>query len=103
MTDNKIVREKLENLLDSIHAQYGSDLTNELISRLENTINDFNEEVESLLNELKENASLKEKLMDDIKAGKEVEEQSDSNDSGTEKTEEAKEMSEWEKRVEALS
>jgi len=104
MTDNQVVREKLENLLDGAHAQYGTDLTSELISRLKNTISDFNEEVESLLNELKENASLKEKLMGDIKAGKvEEEEETDSNDSETDSPEEVKEMSDWEKRLEALS
>ncbi len=99
MSDNQIIREKLVSVLEGVHEQYGSDLTNELITRLENTISDFNEEVELLLNDLKENASLKEKLMEDIKSGKpEVEESTDSDS-----TEEVKEMSEWEKRLESLS
>lgn len=98
MSDNQIIREKLVSVLEGVHEQYGSDLTNELITRLENTISDFNEEVELLLNDLKENASLKEKLMEDIKSGKpEVEESTDSDS-----TEEVKEMSEWEKRLESL-
>jgi len=99
ISDNQIVREKLVSVLEGVHEHYGSDLTNELITRLENTISDFNEEVELLLNDLKENASLKEKLMEDIKSGKPEVEESTESDS----TEEVKEMSEWEKRLESLS
>jgi len=70
MANNRILSEKLESLLQGIHEQYGNALTDELIARLEYTIADFNEEIDSLMNDLKENASLKEKLMEDIKSGK---------------------------------
>jgi len=70
MANNRILSEKLESLLQGIHEQYGNSLTDELIARLEYTIADFNEEIDSLMTDLKENASLKEKLMEDIKSGK---------------------------------
>lgn len=99
MSADYILREKLETLLQGINVNYGKILTNELLSRLENTITDFNDEVLSLLNDLKENATLKEKMMEDIKAGKTEEQTSDKRSS----VEETKEMSEWEKRLETLS
>ena len=100
MANNRILREKLENLLQGIHEQYGNALTDELIARLEYTIADFNEEIDSLMNDLKENASLKEKLMEDIKSGKTEEKTVDPTEYSAE---EVKEMSEWEKRLESLS
>ena len=100
MENNVIISEKLESLLQGIHEQYGAALTDELIARLENTIADFNEEVDLLMNELKENASLKEKLMADIKSGKTEEKPVAQSE---EPVEEEKEMSAWEKRLESLS
>ena len=100
MTNNRILSEKLESLLQGIHEQYGNALTDELIARLEYTIADFNEEIDSLMNDLKENASLKEKLMEDIKSGK-TEEKIVENTEDSE--EEVKEMSAWEKRLEKLN
>ena len=100
MANNRILSEKLESLLQGIHEQYGNALTDELIARLEYTIADFNEEIDSLMNDLKENASLKEKLMEDIKSGK-TEEKIVENTEDSE--EEVKEMSAWEKRLEKLN
>jgi hypothetical protein len=100
MANNRILSEKLESLLQGIHEQYGNALTDELIARLEYTIADFNEEIASLMNDLKENASLKEKLMEDIKSGK-TEEKIVENTEDSE--EEVKEMSAWEKRLEKLN
>jgi len=99
MANNRILSEKLESLLQGIHEQYGNALTDELIARLEYTIADFNEEIDSLMNDLKENASLKEKLMEDIKSGKNEKNDEPKEDSA----EEVKEVSEWEKRLEGLS
>ena len=100
MANNRILSEKLESLLQGIHEHYGNALTDELIARLEYTIADFNEEIDSLMNDLKENASLKEKLMEDIKSGK-TEEKIVENTEDSE--EEVKEMSAWEKRLEKLN
>ena len=100
MANNRILSEKLESLLQGIHEQYGNSLTDELIARLEYTIADFNDEIDSLMTDLTENASLKEKLMEDIKSGKTEEKTVDSTEYNAE---EEKEMSEWEKRLESLS
>ena len=100
MANNRILREKIESLLQGIHEQYGNELTDELIARLENSIADFNEEVDSLMHELKENASLKEKLMEDIKSGKTEEKTVEKTEDSAE---EVKEISEWEKRLEKIS
>ena len=100
MANNRILSEKLESLLQGIHEQYGNSLTDELIARLEYTIADFNEEIDSLMNDLKENASLKEKLVEDIKSGQTEEKTVDPTEYSAE---EVKEMSEWEKRLESLS
>lgn len=102
MSDNGILNEKLKNLLQGINEQYGSTLTDELIVRLENTIIDFNEEVDLLMNELKENATIKEKMMADIKSGKKSE-KSNEETPDVNSEEDALEMSEWEKRLESLS
>ena len=100
MANNRILSEKLESLLQGIHEQYGNALTDELITRLEYTIADFNEEIDLLMNELKENASLKEKLMAEIKSEKTEEKTVDPT---KDSAEEVKELSEWEKRLEKLS
>lgn len=102
MSDNGILNEKLKTLLQGINEQYGSTLTDELIVRLENTIIDFNEEVDALMNELKENATIKEKMMADIKSGKKSE-KSNEQTPDIDSEEDVQEMSEWEKRLESLS
>ncbi len=99
MPEDYILREKLETLLKGVNKNYGKILTGELLSRLDNTIADFNDEVLSLMNDLKENATLKEKMLADIKAGK-TEELTPEKQTPVE---EEKEMSEWEKRLETLS
>jgi len=99
MSNNVIISEKLNSLMQDIHGQYGTLLTNELIARLKETIADFNDEVDALMNELKENAALKEKLMADIKLGKAEETSVEPN---ADSADEIKDVSEWEKRLEKL-
>lgn len=100
MANSEILNEKLDSLLQGIQKQYGTALTDELIARLENTITEFNEEVDQLMNELKEIASQKEKMLADIKAGKTQEKTIEPSEDSVE---EEKEMSAWEKRLEKLS
>ena len=102
MSDKVILNEKLKSLLQGINEQYGSTLTDELIVRLENTILDFNEEVDSLMNKLNENATIKEKMMAEIKSGK-TEDISNEQTPDNVSEEDVQEMSEWEKRLESLS
>ena len=61
---------KLDDLLDGINASYGQSLLDELMSRLEATIDDFNKEVDTLMNSLKKSSEEKENLIQQIKAGK---------------------------------
>lgn len=95
---------KLDDLLDGINASYGQSLLDELMSRLEATIDDFNKEVDTLMNSLKKSSEEKENLIQQIKAGKTLE--ADAEGEPTEDkpdTDEDRELSEWEKRLEGIS
>ena len=95
---------KLDDLLDGINASYGQSLLDELMVRLETTIDDFNKEVDDLMDVLKKSSDEKEALMQKIKSG-------DLQDSAQPPSEtdvsdipsEEKELSEWEKRLEGMS
>ncbi|MCH8012013.1 MAG: hypothetical protein IIA61_08725 [Candidatus Marinimicrobia bacterium] len=89
--------EKLDDLLDGINATYGTALMDELISRLEQTVSEFNKEVQSLMNTLKENSEKKGELLEKIKAG-----EFDTLEEKVEETKAKQEMSEWERRLESM-
>ena len=95
---------KLDDLLDGINASYGQSLLDELMSRLEATIDDFNKEVDTLMDSLKKSSEEKEKLIQQIKAGKTPKPDAEG-ESTSEKPEieEDRELSEWEKRLEGMS
>ena len=96
---------KLDDLLDGINSSYGQSLLDELMSRLEATINDFNKEVDDLMGSLKKSSEEKEKLIEKIKAGEptKAEEKSSDQVDQVEDGEEKRELSEWEKRLEGIS
>ena len=96
---------KLDDLLDGINSSYGQALLDELMSRLEATINDFNKEVDELMGSLKKSSEEKEKLIEKIKAGDplKVEEKSSDQVEEAEDGEEKRDLSEWEKRLEGIS
>ena len=96
---------KLDDLLDGINSSYGQALLDELMSRLEATINDFNKEVDDLMGSLKKSSEEKEKLIEKIKAGEppKVEEKSSDQAEDAEDGEEKRDLSEWEKRLEGIS
>ena len=48
------LKSQLNDLLDGINNVYGQDLMEELLKRLEKTVEDFNEEVSGLMSRLKE-------------------------------------------------
>lgn len=56
------LKDKLDDLLDGIHESYTSVLMDELISRLERTVNDFNLEVKELMSLLKEEPKKRKKF-----------------------------------------
>ncbi len=91
----KYLNKKLDDLLDGINDTYGKALVDELTFRLENTIKDFDKEVQSLLSNLKANTEKKEKLLKEIK-------QSQRDDSPSQKPGSKQELSEWERRLESI-
>ena len=99
---------KLDDLLDGINASYGQSLLDELMSRLEATIDDFNKEVDILMDSLKKSSEEKEKLIQKIKAGKTPKADAEGADAGKStgdksEIEEDRELSEWEKRLEGIN
>jgi cell division septum initiation protein DivIVA len=98
------LQNKLDDLLDGINASYGQSLLDELMIRLEATIDDFNKEVDDLMDSLKKSSDEKEKILQQIKSG-EVENSKDEapQSADTESADEKKELSEWEKRLEGIS
>ena len=64
---------KLDDLLDGISESYGTLLMEELISRLESTITDFNNEMTSVFEYLKEKESNRQAMLRKIKSGESVE------------------------------
>ena len=98
------LQNKLDDLLDGINASYGQSLLDELMIRLEATIDDFNKEVDDLMDSLKKSSDEKEKLLQQIKSG-EIENSKDNEpqSASSESIEEKQELSEWEKRLEGIS
>ena len=99
------LQNKLDDLLDGINASYGQSLLDELMIRLEATIDDFNKEVDDLMDSLKKSSDEKEKLLQQIKSGEmeKTGEPSSSDDINEGSTTEKTELSEWEKRLEGIS
>ena len=106
--DNQAGREnylndKLDNLLSGINATYGQILLDELMIRLQRTITDFNEEVQSIMDDLKVSSERRNHLIHDLMEGKDLSpSKTDSNESDESdvSSNDAPEMSEWEKRLE---
>ena len=98
------LQNKLDDLLDGINASYGQSLLDELMIRLEATIDDFKKEVDDLMDSLKKSSDEKEKLLQQIKSG-EIEDPKDDNSQSaeSESSEDKQELSEWEKRLEGIS
>ena len=98
------LQNKLDDLLDGINASYGQSLLDDLMIRLEATIDDFNKEVDDLMDSLKKSSDEKEKLLQQIKSG-EIEDSKDENPQSADSvsSEDKQELSEWEKRLEGIS
>jgi len=97
------LNEKLDNLLSGINATYGQVLLEELMIRLQRTITDFNEEVQSIMDDLKVSSERRSHLIHDLMEGKELSPgkiDTDEPDESDVSSDNAAEMSEWEKRLE---
>ena len=90
--------DKLDDLMDGINDSYGTVLMDELISQLERTVSKFNEEVQILMGQLKNNSERREGLLEKIKSGVLGETPADTPQPVSEK----KEMSAWELKLEEM-
>ena len=105
--DNKDSRqnylnEKLDNLLSGINNTYGQVLLDELVTRLQRTLDDFNEEVQEIVGDLKESSDRRNQIIHDLMEGKEATQSEDvpKPESGITSGPDTSEMSEWERRLE---
>ena len=98
------LNEKLDDLLEGINSSYGEELFNELVLRLERTINDFNEEISELTEAVKGNsekrAEIIHTLMENSDSIATTQNSQDNTAEGSNLDSEI--MSEWEKRLEGL-
>ena len=95
------LNEKLDNLLSGINASYGQVLLDELVTRLQRTLADFNEEVGGIMGDLKESSDRRNQIIHDLMEGNETSSGSAPSDGG-ETPAGGAEMSEWEKRLESM-
>ena len=84
----KYLNDKLDNLLEGINDSYGKMLMEELISRLETTIKDFNDEIVELCSQLSEKEKERQHVIEMMK----------SEDAPSD----SKSSSEWEKKLEEI-
>ena len=97
------LNDKLDDLLDGINASYGEELFNELVERLQRTIDDFNEEIANLTEEVKGNSEKRAEIIHTLMEGQEMSQSSaPANDTGESNNLDSEIMSEWEKRLEGL-
>ena len=98
------LNEKLDDLLEGINSSYGEELFNELVMRLDRTINDFNDEISQLTEAVKGNSDKRAEIIHTLMEGND----SITNESNTQEDQEQSSnldseiMSEWEKRLEGL-
>ena len=83
---NDYLSDKVNGLVTNIGSQYGDLLLDELFRRLDNTINDFDEEINQLFSSLKEHEEKKQSVIGLMKKGKSV----------TKKTDSSEIISDWE-------
>ena len=95
------LNEKLDNLLSGINASYGQVLLDELVTRLQRTLADFNEEVGGIMGDLKESSDRRNQIIHDLMEGNETASGTAPSD-GDKTPAGGAEMSEWEKRLEGM-
>ena len=73
----EFITEKLNNQLTEVKEKYGKVLVDELISRLDDTIKDFNDEMNILFENLKEKELKRQQMLDRIKSGQNLEKETE--------------------------
>jgi methyl-accepting chemotaxis protein len=98
------LNEKLDDLLEGINSSYGEELFNELVMRLDRTINDFNDEISQLTEAVKGNSDKRAEIIHTLMEGNDsISNESNANeDHGQSSNLDSEIMSEWEKRLEGL-
>ena len=86
----KYLEDKFDNLMDVIGSNYGEPLMKELVSRLNTTIDGFNDEMSNLFKALKDKEKKREKLLNDIGS------------KNVKKIPKNKKISEWEEKLKKL-
>ena len=70
--ENTYISDKITELVEKVGDQYGELLLDELFRRLDNTINDFEDEVKELFESLKKDEDKKQSVIDLMRKGKNV-------------------------------
>jgi hypothetical protein len=97
------LNDKLDDLLDGINTSYGEELFNELVTRLERTVSDFNEEISVLTEAVKGNSEKRAEIIHTLMEGQDMAQVETVSEEGQDSTNLDSEMiSEWEKRLEGL-
>ena len=97
------LNEKLDNLLSGMDSVYGQVLLEELITRLQRTLEDFNEEIDGIVGGLKDSSERRNQIIHDLMEGNESVPNEDAGDdqmSSDTSELDTSEMSEWERRLE---
>ena len=68
--ENTYISDKITELVEKVGDQYGELLLDELFRRLDNTINDFEDEVKELFESLKKDEDKKQSVIDLMRKGK---------------------------------
>ena len=89
---DKFISENLTDVLDGINETYGPILIEELINRIKFTITEFNDEMSSVFEELKEKEKKRQKMYMMIKSG----------NIPTENTDQDPVSSKWEKEIDEI-
>ena len=89
---DKFISENLKDVLDGINETYGPVLIEELINRIKFTITEFNDEMSSVFEELKEKEQKRQKMYMMIKSG----------NIPTKNTDQDSVSSEWEKKIDEI-
>ena len=98
------LNEKLDDLLEGINSSYGEELFNELVMRLDRTINDFNDEISQLTEAVKGNSDKRAEIIHTLMEGNDSITNELNTQDGQEQSSnlDSEIMSEWEKRLEGL-
>ena len=78
INDSDYLSDKVNSLVSNIGSQYGDLLLDELFRRLNNTITEFDEEINELFSSLKEHEQKKQSVIGLMKKGKTVTKESKS-------------------------